>query len=99
MTLQCLQEAGDVFAAGVSVAPVTDWRDYDTAYTERYLGLPLDNPTNYKLSSPLYGAHELKRPLLLAPSTLSVAAAPPVIRHWTTSHAMASGSAPPWHCW
>ncbi|MHC4450325.1 MAG: alpha/beta fold hydrolase [Planctomycetota bacterium] len=66
MTLQCLQEAPDVFAAGVSVAPVTDWHDYDTAYTERYLGLPKDNPTNYRLSSPLFGAHKLNRPLLLA---------------------------------
>ncbi|MHC4937369.1 MAG: DPP IV N-terminal domain-containing protein [Planctomycetota bacterium] len=66
MTLQCLQEAPDVFAAGISVAPVTDWHDYDTAYTERYLGLPEDNPTNYRLSSPLYGAHKLDRPLLLA---------------------------------
>ncbi|MHC4956492.1 MAG: S9 family peptidase, partial [Planctomycetota bacterium] len=66
MALMCLQEAGDVFAAGVSVAPVTDWRDYDTAYTERYLGLPKDNIEGYKLSSPLSGAHKLRRPLLLA---------------------------------
>jgi len=66
MVLQCLQEAGDVFAAGAAVAPVTDWRDYDTAYTERYLGLPDENPTNYRLSSPLHGVEKLNRPLLLA---------------------------------
>jgi len=66
MTLMCLQDAGDVFAAGVAVAPVTDWRDYDTAYTERYLGLPKENPEGYKLSSPISGASKLKRPLLLA---------------------------------
>jgi len=66
MGLMCLQNAGDVFAAGVAVAPVTDWRDYDTAYTERYLGLPKDNPKGYKLSSPIFGAARLKRPLLLA---------------------------------
>ena len=66
MALACLQDAGDVFAAGVAVAPVTDWRDYDTAYTERYLGLPEENPTNYRLSSPLHGVGKLARPLLLA---------------------------------
>lgn len=40
MTLMSLFKAPDVFKAGVSVAPVTDWRLYDTAYTERYLGHP-----------------------------------------------------------
>ncbi|MEE8371446.1 MAG: prolyl oligopeptidase family serine peptidase, partial [Sphingomonadales bacterium] len=40
MTLMSLSKAGEVFKAGVSVAPVTDWRLYDTHYTERYLGDP-----------------------------------------------------------
>lgn len=40
MTLMALFREPDVFKAGVSVAPVTDWRLYDTAYTERYLGHP-----------------------------------------------------------
>jgi len=40
MTLQLLARAGDTLAAGLSVAPVTDWRLYDTHYTERYLGKP-----------------------------------------------------------
>ena len=34
----------DLFAAGIAGAPVTDWRDYDTIYTERFMGLPQDNP-------------------------------------------------------
>lgn len=65
MALQCLLEAADAFAAGVAVAPVTDWRDYDTAYTERYLGLPDENPEGFAKGSPVTRAHELERPLLL----------------------------------
>ena len=42
-----------MFRAGVAVAPVTDWRGYDTAYTERYLGLPQDDPADYDRSSVL----------------------------------------------
>ncbi len=51
MTLMCLAKAPDQFRAGVSVAPVTDWRLYDTHYTERYLGHPNDNPEGYEASS------------------------------------------------
>ncbi|MHC4134939.1 MAG: alpha/beta hydrolase family protein, partial [Planctomycetota bacterium] len=42
------------------------WRDYDTAYTERYLGLPAENRKGYDLSSPITAAATLERPLLLA---------------------------------
>ncbi|MHC4548304.1 MAG: alpha/beta fold hydrolase [Planctomycetota bacterium] len=66
LSLMCLLHAPDVFAAGIAVAPVTDWRDYDTAYTERYLGLPEENARGYDLSSPLTAAGTLRRPLLLA---------------------------------
>ncbi len=40
----------DLFAAGIAGAPVTDWRDYDTIYTERFMGLPQDNPQGYDVS-------------------------------------------------
>jgi dipeptidyl-peptidase-4 len=66
LSLMCLLRAPDVFAAAVAVAPVTDWRDYDTAYTERYLGLPAENPQAYERASPLTYAATLRRPLLLA---------------------------------
>lgn len=59
----------DVFRAAVSGAPVTDWAWYDTHYTERYLGLPADNPEGYRASSLLTYAAELRRPLLLVHGT------------------------------
>jgi dipeptidyl-peptidase-4 len=55
----------DVFAAAVAGAPVTDWRLYDTHYSERYLGLPDRNPEAYRRASLLEDAEELTRPLLL----------------------------------
>jgi dipeptidyl-peptidase-4 len=55
----------DAFHAAVAGAPVTEWRLYDTGYTERYLGLPADEPANYDRSSLLPLAAELTRPLLI----------------------------------
>lgn len=51
MTLMALFREPDVFKAGVSVAPVTDWRLYDTGYTERYLSHPEDDGNVYEDSS------------------------------------------------
>jgi dipeptidyl-peptidase-4 len=59
----------DVFKAAVAGAPVVDWLDYDTHYTERYLGLPQDNPEAYRDGSLLTYAAELRRPLLLVHGT------------------------------
>jgi dipeptidyl-peptidase-4 len=57
----------DVFHAAVAGAPVTDWRLYDTHYTERYLGQPDQNPHGYDSVSllPLAGRAETPRPLML----------------------------------
>ena len=55
----------DVFRAGVAGAPVVDFADYDTAYTERYLGTPQDDPAGYKASNVLTYAPDLSRPLLI----------------------------------
>jgi dipeptidyl-peptidase-4 len=55
----------DVFHAAIAGAPVTEWRLYDTHYTERYLGDPLDDTAPYAATSLLPLAHQLTRPLLL----------------------------------
>ena len=59
----------DRFRAGIAVAPVTDWRDYDSIYTERYLGLPADNQDIYHDDSVVNSAANLKGRLLLVQGT------------------------------
>jgi dipeptidyl-peptidase-4 len=53
----------DVFKAAVAGAPVVDWLDYDTHYTERYLGLPQEHPEAYKKSSLLTYAEDPGKPI------------------------------------
>ena len=69
MTLEAMCNAPGVFKAGVAVAPVSDWRLYDTIYTERYMGRPQDNPEGYKNSSPVNQAARLKGKLMIAHGT------------------------------
>ncbi|MGH9689026.1 MAG: alpha/beta hydrolase family protein, partial [Candidatus Acidiferrales bacterium] len=69
MTLDALFNAPGVFKAGASVAPVTDWRLYDTAYTERYMGRPQDNASGYYQSSPVNQAANLQGKLLIVHGT------------------------------
>jgi dipeptidyl-peptidase-4 len=57
------------FAAGVAISPVTDWRDYDAIYTERYMGLPRENAEGYRRSSPQQHAADLRGKLLLVHGT------------------------------
>jgi dipeptidyl-peptidase 4 len=65
MTLNLMFKAPDVFRAGVSGAPVTDFALYDTHYTERYLDGPQDNAAGYAASSVLPYAKDLKGNLLV----------------------------------
>ena len=65
MTLYSLLNSPRTFTAGVAVAPVTDWKDYDTIYTERYMDRPDDNVQGYRDSAPLLKAAALAAPLLL----------------------------------
>lgn len=59
----------DRFRAGVAVAPVTDWHDYDSIYTERYLGLPAENANAYRDFSVVNSATHLKGRVLIAHGT------------------------------
>ncbi|AWL13015.1 Dipeptidyl-peptidase IV [Saliniradius amylolyticus] len=65
MTLMSMFKAGDVYAAGVSGAPVTDWLLYDTHYTERYMGHPDENAEGYTNSSVFPYVDGLKGKLLI----------------------------------
>jgi dipeptidyl-peptidase-4 len=69
MTLDAMFNAAEVFKVGVAVAPVSDWKLYDTIYTERYMGRPQDNPEGYKEASPGYDSAKLKGQLMLAHGT------------------------------
>ena len=65
MALMAMFTASDYFSAGVAGAPVTDWRLYDTHYTERYLAHPNDNAAGYEKSSVFPYIDGLKGDLLL----------------------------------
>ena len=65
MTLYSMLNAPRRFKAGIAGAPVTDWRNYDTIYTERYLGTPQQNNDGYQKSSPINIAENLEGKLML----------------------------------
>jgi dipeptidyl-peptidase-4 len=65
MTLYALCNAPTLFRAGIAGAPVTDLRNYDTIYTERYMGLPSENADGYRRSSVVEKAGNLAAKLLL----------------------------------
>ena len=66
MSALAITAGADYFKTAVSVAPVTNFRYYDNIYTERYLGLPKDNPSGYDDNAPTSHADKLKGNLLLA---------------------------------
>lgn len=65
MSSLCLLKGNDVFKAAIAVAPVTNWRWYDTIYTERYMRDESDNPDGYADNSPVNFADRLKGDYLL----------------------------------
>jgi len=65
MALMCMMRAPGHFTAGVSGAPVTDWRLYDTHYTERFMSTPADNLAGYRDGMVMTHAANLSGPLLV----------------------------------
>lgn len=69
MSSLCLFKAPDVFSMAIAVAPVTNWRYYDSVYTERFMGLPKDNADGYDDNSPINHVDGLQGKLLLVHGT------------------------------
>jgi len=65
MASHCLLTGNDVFSMAIAVAPVTNWRFYDTIYTERFMRTPQENPNGYDLNSPINYADQLKGKFLI----------------------------------
>jgi dipeptidyl-peptidase-4 len=65
MVCLSMEKGGELFKAGISVAPVTSWRFYDSVYTERYMRTPQENPEGYDENSPLSHAGDIKGRLLI----------------------------------
>ncbi|RUO74347.1 S9 family peptidase [Pseudidiomarina sediminum] len=65
MALHLVMRHPEHFHAAVAGAPVTDWRLYDTHYTERYMGTPQENPLGYQAADVLTYAEQLQQPLLI----------------------------------
>ena len=69
MTLMELSSPDSPFKAGVSMAPVTDWKFYDSIYTERYMLRPQQNESGYEISSTLNKTHNMNAKLLIMSGT------------------------------
>lgn len=69
MASMCILQGADVFKSAIAVAPVTDWKFYDTIYTERYMRTSKENEEGYRNSAPLHYADKLKGKYLLIHGT------------------------------
>ncbi|MBT0548618.1 S9 family peptidase [Riemerella anatipestifer] len=69
MASLAMTKGADVFKMGIAVAPVTNWRFYDTVYTERFLRTPQENAKGYDENSPTEYAHLLKGKFLMIHGT------------------------------
>lgn len=65
MSSNCILKGNDVFKMAIAVAPVTNWRFYDTVYTERYMQTPQENASGYDDNSPINHVSKLKGSYLL----------------------------------
>ena len=65
MSSLCLTKGADLFKLGIAVAPVTNWRFYDSVYTERFMRTPQENASGYDDNSPINFADKMKGKFLL----------------------------------
>jgi dipeptidyl-peptidase-4 len=65
MSSNCILKGNDIFKMAIAVAPVTNWRFYDSVYTERYMQTPQENPSGYDDNSPINFVEKLKGKFLL----------------------------------
>lgn len=65
MASNCIFQGADVFKMAIAVAPVTNWRFYDSIYTERYMQTPQENASGYDTNSPINHVEKLKGKFLL----------------------------------
>lgn len=68
-TLMAMSTGNGIYQAGVAIAPVTDWRYYDTIYSERFMRTPQENGDGYRQSAPITHAANLKGSLLIVSGT------------------------------
>lgn len=68
-TLMCVTAPNNGFKAAVAIAPVTDWRYYDSVYTERYMLTPNENEDGYNISAPINRASDMSCNLLIMSGT------------------------------
>src|SRR5690606_7080049 len=69
MSSLCITKGADVFKMAIAVAPVTNWKYYDTIYTERYLRTPKENHKGYEENSPINFVNQLKGNYLIIHGT------------------------------
>ncbi len=69
MSANCILQGNTVFKTAISVAPVTNWRFYDSIYTERYMQTPQENPSGYDMNSPINYVTKLNGNFLLIHGT------------------------------
>ncbi len=69
MTSLCITRGAEVFKTAIAVAPVSNWKFYDSIYTERYMGTKESNPTGYDANAPTAYADQLKGNFLLVHGT------------------------------
>lgn len=69
ITALTLNQGGELFKAGVAVAPVTNWRFYDSVYTERFMRTPQQNPNGYDDNSPINNLSNIKAHFLIIHGT------------------------------